>query len=252
MTSWQERYEKAPVEEMQRVGSPGWEAFVRQSGVITDVIHQKLLDHVPASGLAPGSGRILDFGAGIGRVALNLAARIGMPTDACDVNEAAMSYLSAQLPGTRCEATPYDPPLPYDDETFDAVYSISVWTHLPVETGLAWLAEIARILKPGGAALISLCGPVGVEMRGRHAPKGWPATLPEDLEREGVIFVSYGEAGQPGVSGDYGLSAHSHGYVTGVFGETLAVEAIYPGIIDGIQDLVVLRKRAQGAPAVSP
>ena len=147
MTRWQARPETM-AEEMHEAGSPGWAAFMRQSGVVAGVLHAKLLDHVSADGMTPGRGRILEFGAGIGGIALDLAGRCGMPSDACDVNGAAMSYLAAELPGTRCRAVDAAPPLPYADDTFDALYAISVFPGLGEAEGLAWLAEFARILNP--------------------------------------------------------------------------------------------------------
>ena len=58
----------------------------------------------------------------------------------------------------------------------------------------------------------------------------------DDLERAGMIVTA-----DPG--GKEPLAAHSHAYVTGVFGKILPVEAIYPGIVGAAEDLVVLRKR---------
>ncbi|WMS45361.1 class I SAM-dependent methyltransferase (plasmid) [Acuticoccus sp. MNP-M23] len=237
MTHWQAHPETA-AQEMHEEGSPGWTAFRRQSGVVTAALHSKLLDHVPAAGMTPGTGRILEFGAGIGGVALDLAGRSGMPSDACDVNGAAMSYLAAQLPGTRCRTVPAAPPLPYADESFDALYAISIFPRLAEADGLAWLAEFARVLKPEGAALISLRGPAAVALALKSAPPGLPRVTVDDLERSGVI-VAAGAA----LPGGGHLAAHSHAYVTGVFGKILAVEAIYPGIVGGNEDFVVLRKR---------
>lgn len=50
------------------------------------------------------------------------------------------------------------PPLEYDDNFFDIVYCISVFTHLDEVTELKWFNEIIRVLKPGGVFLLSIHG----------------------------------------------------------------------------------------------
>lgn len=40
--------------------------------------------------------------------------------------------------------------LPFKDSEFDLVYSVSLFTHLPPEDTLSYLAEIRRVLKPTG------------------------------------------------------------------------------------------------------
>ena len=47
------------------------------------------------------------------------------------------------------------PPLPFDNEFFDFIFSISVLTHIPEDMQFAWLAELNRVLKVGGTALLS-------------------------------------------------------------------------------------------------
>ena len=233
MTLWQVRPEKA-AEEFHEAGSPGWTTFMRQGGLAASLLHRKLLDHVPAAELASGGGRILEVGAGAGRIALELAGRTGMPSDACDVNGAAMSYLGAELPGTRCRKVEAAPPLPYADETFDALYAISFLPRLGEAESIAWLVEFARTLKPEGAALVSLRGPAAVALEARSALEGTSAVTVADLESAGMIAPAKPEGR---------LAAHSHAYVIDVFGRTLAVEAIYPGVVGAREDLLVLRKQ---------
>jgi len=50
------------------------------------------------------------------------------------------------------------PPLPLADASVDVVQLISVFTHLPLDCQRAWVAEIRRVLRPGGAAIITLHG----------------------------------------------------------------------------------------------
>lgn len=50
------------------------------------------------------------------------------------------------------------PPLVFDDGRFDAVYCVSVFTHLSRGAQTAWLREILRVLKPGGLFLMTVHG----------------------------------------------------------------------------------------------
>jgi SAM-dependent methyltransferase len=48
--------------------------------------------------------------------------------------------------------------LPYADNTFDIIYGISVFTHLPLEKHYEWKDELARVLKKGGIILFTTQG----------------------------------------------------------------------------------------------
>lgn len=50
------------------------------------------------------------------------------------------------------------PPLDVRDATFDVVISNSVFSHLTLDAARAWTDEMARIMKPGGLALLSYHG----------------------------------------------------------------------------------------------
>ncbi|NOR46158.1 MAG: methyltransferase domain-containing protein [Candidatus Delongbacteria bacterium] len=50
------------------------------------------------------------------------------------------------------------PPLEYDNNFFDVIFCISVFTHLDEITELKWFNEIIRVLKPGGIFLLSIHG----------------------------------------------------------------------------------------------
>ena len=45
------------------------------------------------------------------------------------------------------------PPLGFEDEQFDLIYSYSVFTHLAEPNHAAWLKELGRLLRPGGVML---------------------------------------------------------------------------------------------------
>lgn len=59
---------------------------------------------------------------------------------------------------TAVEACGDDPPLPYADGAFAGLYSFSVLTHIPPGRHRAWYAELARVLRPGGRAHVTVQG----------------------------------------------------------------------------------------------
>jgi ubiquinone/menaquinone biosynthesis C-methylase UbiE len=109
-------------------------------------------------GLTPDSV-VLEVGCGSGRYVLDVAERIACRLIGLDINEpgvrnakqlAAARGLSSQVEFQQCDASKK---LPFDNDTFDAVFSNDVLCHIPGRADV--LAEIFRVLKPGGRILFS-------------------------------------------------------------------------------------------------
>jgi SAM-dependent methyltransferase len=111
---------------------------------------------------------ILDFGCGCGRVLRrwrDLDARVC----GSDLSDAAINWCRSNLPFAEVVANALEPPLSYDDASFDLVYALSVLTHLPVATQLAWRDELGRVLRPGGHLLVSVHGDAYIDkLRGEE------------------------------------------------------------------------------------
>ena len=103
--------------------------------------------------------RILDFGCGCGRtLRWFLTAFPQVEFHGADVDPQAIAWCSQHLPSARFVHNRPDPPLPYPDRYFDAIYCLSVFTHLDETAQDAWLAELGRLLTPHGLLLISVHG----------------------------------------------------------------------------------------------
>lgn len=107
--------------------------------------------------LGPGA-RLLDFGCGCGRVTRHWAGREGLEVHGSDFNPRLVDWCRANLGFARFGRNGLEPPLPHEDASFDVVYAISVLTHLTVEGGERWLAELRRVLRPGGLLLVTTHG----------------------------------------------------------------------------------------------
>lgn len=94
--------------------------------------------------------RILDAGCARGRFIKALAAS-GAELHGVDLTETFLPSARRNVP-TAHFARGSLSALPFGSGAFDAIYCIEVLQHLP-DTGLA-LAEMARVLKPGGTLLI--------------------------------------------------------------------------------------------------
>jgi tellurite methyltransferase len=101
---------------------------------------------------ARGVGRALDLGCGVGRHALLLAAQ-GIAVDALDGSEQGLAFARQQAAARGLELRLHQglaDALPFADQSFDFVLSWNVIHHGNQGDVGRRLAEIWRVLKPGG------------------------------------------------------------------------------------------------------
>jgi SAM-dependent methyltransferase len=103
--------------------------------------------------------RVLEFASGAGRVLRHLLAdHPEADWWCCDVHQPSIDWLQhaggLELHAVQCQPRP---PLPFDDNQFDLVYGISAFTHIGWDWA-EWIAEMQRIIRPGGLLVVSLLG----------------------------------------------------------------------------------------------
>ncbi len=113
---------------------------------------------------SPGM-RVLDAGCARGRFLRGLRDS-GARLYGVDLTEAFLNAAQRNLPGAGIAAGSLSR-LPFGNASFDAVYCIEVLEHLP-DTGAA-LAEMARVLKPGGVLVV-----IDKNLLGLHPRNGLP------------------------------------------------------------------------------
>jgi SAM-dependent methyltransferase len=96
--------------------------------------------------------RVLDLGCGDGRFTAELA-RLGAAATGVDIAEAALNRARAAHPDLDFKLAPIDGPLPFDDGSFDVVWTTEVIEHV-VDTA-RWLSEVRRVLVPRGRLLLT-------------------------------------------------------------------------------------------------
>src|SRR5215211_5714312 len=180
---------------------------------------------------------VMDFGCGCGRVARALPKYLDCEMFGCDITAAAVEWCEQNLSGSYLMSTEH-PPLPLDDACFDALYAVSVLTHLDEAHQNAWLAEWRRLVRPGGVLLVTYRGEGYLASRQpanreqvEHMWEGSGFVFPETDHWRGV-FPEY-----------YGGAYHAHAYVSEHWGRFFAVIEQRPPTQTPLpQDLAVMRR----------
>jgi ubiquinone/menaquinone biosynthesis C-methylase UbiE len=109
--------------------------------------------------LAPGE-QVLEVGCGTGTLALEVARRVGTTGRVVGIDPGAQQIARARAKAAR-RHVPVEfqigviEQLPFPDQTFDVAFSILMMHHLPTGVQRQGLAEIARVLRPGGRLVIA-------------------------------------------------------------------------------------------------
>lgn len=162
-----------------------------------------------------GTGEsVLDVGCGTGALALAAKARVGTSGQVCGIDPSPEMVARARRKATRRGADVWFEnarveALPLADATFDAVLGTLMLHHVTDEHRPQALAEIARVLKPGGRFLAVDIG----GRRGKHLSlHRWIGRHHDfDLEKVIPLFDGTGfqvvDQGPIGIGGMIGLSS---------------------------------------------
>ena len=189
---------------------------------------------------------ILEFGCSTGRVLRHFYRQrsdLDWTLMGCDAQSSHIEWLRQNWPQEICVyAGSIFPKLPFEDNSIDIIYGMSVFTHIKYHWDF-WLLELRRVLKPGGLLLQTI-----------HAERAWRFYYHHrdlDWVRAGI---SPRVLGTPEMDVDYLLSGDIS--VSQVFfkqeiarkywGKYLKVEEISsPENKYWFQDLIVCRKEGQ-------
>lgn len=217
----------------RRIGSPTLDNYAEIGRGTRDTIVRAL----PA-GFSFAGARCLDFGCGVARVLRYFADEAKQAEFwGCDIDGPSIRWSVENLsPPFRFFQIGEVPSIPFEDDSFDLVYAISVFSHIHVDWH-HWLMEVRRILKPGGTFFVTFMGQTPFEeMLGRsywdHAPdfgmlvknplKSWNSDGP-------MVFVS-------------------PGWIKAYWGSLFDIDLIaMDGLLD-YQSFCILRKPKPGAP----
>jgi SAM-dependent methyltransferase len=208
-------------------GARDLESYLRLGKTITHDLINALADDALQ---IPQAASVLDFGSGPGRV-------IGWFHQqypewkffGTDIDDEAIGWAREHLSAiAEFGVNGYLPPLNYADGTFDLVYSISIFTHLPEEMQTDWLAELARVTKPGGSLLLST--------HAEHLLNEYRHFMPER-----GFYYSVGD-GTNGLPDFYQTSFQTNAYIEREWSRHFNIKEIRPRGIANHQDLVICAK----------
>jgi SAM-dependent methyltransferase len=144
----------------------------------------RIAEQVVAAHVRPGA-TVLDFGCGPGFLAVALAGHAERVI-ACDISDGVLACAEVinAAPNVAYVLVPAAGPLPLADESVDVVCSFAVLQHVSGAAMSAILADLHRVLRPGGVALLH----VPVDKDDWESEDAWRA----DTSPRGRLRLRYG------------------------------------------------------------
>lgn len=136
--------------------APDWH-FYKKSGEETATFLANVAKKYLTDAAYPS---VLEWGCGPARVIRHapLTFPAGAKIYGSDYNQATIAWCNKNIPQVNFVLNQLHPPLAFQSNFFDFIYSISVFTHLSEDVSHQWIAELFRIAKPGAILVITTNG----------------------------------------------------------------------------------------------
>ena len=104
--------------------------------------------------------KVLDWGCGPARVVRHIPGLFGNnhAVFGCDYNDSYIKWCTKAIPEVSFIRNELVPPVDLPSNSMDAIYGLSILTHLSEKNHRFWIDELFRLLKPGGVLLITTQG----------------------------------------------------------------------------------------------
>jgi SAM-dependent methyltransferase len=183
---------------------------------------------------------ILDFGSGCGRVIQNFRDRPGLRNlYATDIDPELVNWGKSHLPSIQWSINGFKPPLPFQDNAFDLIYGISVFTHLDDDFQSVWLRELQRVARPGAILILSIQGEYVMRWLRKDS------SYSKEINERGFLFItlSKGKFNVNGFPDFYQAAYHTKEYIYNEWSSYFDIVDYVERGMGNIQDAVVLRNR---------
>jgi SAM-dependent methyltransferase len=205
---------------------------------------------------------VLDFGCGCGRLARMFKGHLGYVAG-CDIDHRHVEWCASAIDHFDARLSKVKPPIPFEANEFEAVISISIFSHLNETNQDMFLQDLARVCKPEGLLFLTIHGQRAMT-RALTEPKIRSLLdMPDELfeqargkfERDELAFVLQhghlttvidGVAIAGKVISDpfeYGITFMSEAYVRAHWSQWFEIVDYRSGGIHDFQDIVVLRPK---------
>lgn len=186
-------------------------------------------------------GDVLDWGCGCARISRFFGTGLRDRLYGADIDAVNIRWCQSNIAAAEWSVVSTVPPMPYPDGKFSLVFGHSVFTHIAEEEQFEWLAELSRILKPGGLCLVTVNAELS--MFSRFYPEGRPASSLAEYLSHGFMDDGWLDIGvDASAPGSYRTVTHGTEYILTRWGQHFEIVTLMPGFAD-LQTLVVLRKR---------
>lgn len=198
---------------------------------------ERILHNLGISGFS-AVGDILDWGCGCSRMIRFIDPDLHDRVTGADIDPLNIAWNKANMKGPHYTHVNVDPPMPFDAGRFGLIYANSVMTHLTEADQFAWLAELARISRPGAVVALT------VHARSSWVVNGWHEAEP--LYRRSLKGLLVSEEKNDDISdvegNRYMDTSHTHEYIRDHWSKWFDIVAICENF-SGTQAMVVLRAR---------
>jgi len=205
---------------------------------------------------------VLDFGCGCGRLARMFKGHLGYVAG-CDIDHRHVEWCASAIDHFDARLSKVKPPIPFEANEFEAVISISIFSHLNETNQDMFLQDLARVCKPEGLLFLPIHGQRAMT-RALTAPKITSRLdMPDELfeqargkfERDELAFVLQHGHLTTVIDGgaiagklisdpfEYGITFMSEAYVRAHWSQWFEIVDYRSGGIHDFQDIVVLRPK---------
>lgn len=195
------------------------------------------------------AGTVLDFGCGCGRVARHLRGTLAPHQGlvCADVDAEAIGWVRHNIQDVRTVELPNYAPSPLADGEIDLIVSQSVFTHLPEDVQMGWLADLRRILRPGGVLLTSIHGPKVAREYYQSLVSlnhlDWAMHFIRRYYVNGFFYTQGRTEAESKLPEYYGAAFHQLRYIEEHWCVGMDLLGYFPVASLGHQDIIVMRKQ---------